>query len=360
MPTQVQPHVVPHGLPPSQITRILQAMLLSEDKHSLLITGEPGIGKTHTIKAAVREIKQEIVFTDLGTADPTNANGYPWVIDGKAVFLPFGDLRRCMESEIPIVWFWDDLGWAEDSVQKAFAHGLDEGRFGDIVLNNFVTIVAATNLRGQGAGVTGILEPVKTRFTTILPFKVNFEDFKAWWLKQLLPLEPIAFLSQEPALLHSWKPEKDVQGQPVPRAWEAVGKIMRLPLSAEDQYESIRGTIGHVAAQRFTQVLRDMQESIDLDAIIRDPKHAEIPNKTRISALFAISTGLSRLATMQNFGNICTYMTRVADEGFGDLAQLILNECTRRNMNLMSTKGFIELVKSGTVMGDLLGSTTVV
>ncbi len=137
---------------------------------------------------------------------------------------------------------------------------------------------------------------------------------------------------------------------------EAAGKTLKLGLSAELELETLKGSIGEGAALEFTQVIRDMREGIDLEAILRDPEHAEIPSDERISALFAVSTGLSKLADRSNFGQITKYMTRLAERGHADFASLLLHECVRVKVELCQTKAFIDAVKTGTVIGDLVGN----
>lgn len=365
MATAITAKAVTRGLKPSDIAAILAAQLASPDKHSTLITGPPAIGKTSVIKQAAALAGQDVIFTDLATADPTNANGFPWIVKSgtgakakeRAVFIPFGDVQRLIESTKPTVWVWDDLGWAPDSVQKAFAHGLDEGRFGDVVLPKHVTVIGSTNLRGQGAGVTGILEPVKSRFTTILPMAPHFPDFQAWWYKQThLPLEVIAYLSQKPSNLHDWQPTKDVVNQPAPRTWEAAGKILNLHLPEHLELEALKGTVGDVAAVDFVSLLRVMREGIDLDAILSDPHNAPIPERSKIGMLFAIAQGLSTLAERDNFEDICTYMERMVDKGLAEFAMLILQRSTQRDSTLCQTKAFTKIVTSKGKLAKLIAN----
>jgi hypothetical protein len=362
MATQSVKSVQP-GIKPSEATAILIAMFKSKDKHSCLFTGAPGVGKTSIMKQAAAAAGQKVVFTDLGTADPTNANGFPWITGAKgkerAVFIPFGDVQTLMDSKEPIVWVWDDLGWAPDSVQKAFAHGLDEGRFGDIILPKHVTVVAATNRRDDRAGVTGILEPVKSRFTTILPLVPNFIDFRNWWLSQNgdLPIEVIAYLSQKPELLHNWVPTKDLVNQPSPRTWEAAGKILKLGLPDHLEYEALRGTIGDSAATDFVALLRALREGIDFDLILSSPGSAPIPERSKIGVLYAISGGLANLADRDNFSAICTYLERmVSERGLSEFAILTLQTSLNRDPNLHSTKAFTKLITGNNKISQLLNS----
>ena len=57
-----------------------------------------------------------------------------------------------------------------------------------------VAWVAATNRREDMAGVQGMLEPVKSRFYSILNVEVNAKDWVNWYNTQGLPGELGAYV----------------------------------------------------------------------------------------------------------------------------------------------------------------------
>src|SRR5271156_851581 len=136
----------------------------------ILITGAPGIGKSDIVAAAAVDAKADLILSHPAVADPTDAKGLPW--PGKngteATFLPFGELAQAIKAKNPTVWFLDDLGQASPAVQASFMQLLLARRVNGHVLPDCVTFVAATNRRADRAGVSGILEPVKSRFATIV------------------------------------------------------------------------------------------------------------------------------------------------------------------------------------------------
>jgi len=91
-------------------------------------------------------------------------------------------------------------------------------------------------------------------------------------------------------------------------------------------------------------VLRLMKEKLDLNGIIANPTTAPIPKPEKISALFAISSGLGKMANLETFPNISKYMMRVADAGFEEFAVLMLHTCVRNHRELYSTPTFTELM----------------
>jgi len=80
-----------------------------------------------------------------------------------------------------------------------------------------VTFLAATNRKQDKAGVSGILEPVKSRFVSIVELEPDLEDWAAWAASNSLPAELIAFVRFRPNLLNDFTPSVDIT-KPRPRS----------------------------------------------------------------------------------------------------------------------------------------------
>src|SRR5882724_6653229 len=85
----------------------------------ILITGAPGIGKSDLVAQAAETNGADLILSHPAVSDPTDAKGLPWVVDGAATFLPFGELQRALAADKPTVWFLDDLGQASPAVQAS-------------------------------------------------------------------------------------------------------------------------------------------------------------------------------------------------------------------------------------------------
>src|SRR5882724_8207438 len=82
-----------------------------------------------------------------------------------------------------------------------------------------VVFIAATNRRGDRAGVSGILEPVKSRFATIVELVPDLNDWCVWAASTDIAPEVIAFLRFRPELFSYFKPTADLTNSPSPRTW---------------------------------------------------------------------------------------------------------------------------------------------
>ncbi len=120
-------------------------------------------------------------------SDPTDFKGLPGIIGDKAEFLPFGDLRQMIEADKPTIVFLDDLGQAPAVVQAACMQLLLARQINGKKISGHIVFIAATNRREDRAGVTGILEPVKSRFKTILDLEVSADEWTEWAFKNNMP-----------------------------------------------------------------------------------------------------------------------------------------------------------------------------
>src|SRR3990167_9806099 len=169
----------------------------------ILVTGAPGVGKSDIVARAAADAGADLILSHPAVADPTDAKGLPWIgKDGaSATFLPFGELAQAVAAEKPTVWLLDDLGQAPPSVQASYMQLLLARRVNGHALPDCVTFVAATNRRTDRAGVSGILEPVKSRFVSIIGLEPNLDDWCQWAFSAGMPPELVAFLRLPPDLL---------------------------------------------------------------------------------------------------------------------------------------------------------------
>lgn len=321
----------------------------------VLITGSPGIGKTDIVSQAAEAAGADLIISHPVVADPTDAKGLPWLNAAKpdqATFLPFGEMAQALSATKPTVWFLDDLGQATPAVQASFMQLLLARRVNGHVIPDCVTFVAATNRRTDRAGVSGILEPVKSRFACIIELEPTLDDWCVWALQNDMPPELIAFLRFRPDLLNKFVATADLVNSPCPRTWAHAGKLIKLGFSPELEYAAIAGAVGEGAAAELIAFLRTYRSLPNLDGILLDPSKAIIPEGA--AALYAVATGLAYKATVNNFQRVARYCERLVDAGHGEFSVLCVRDSTRRNAAIMSTPAFIGLATGD--FGKLMGA----
>lgn len=337
---------------PSQLLTLLSHSI--QARLPVLIVGAPGVGKTSIVEQAAEVAGCDLVVSHPAVADPTDAKGFPWAEKGakNATFLPFGETARVLESTEPTVWFLDDLGQATPAVQASYMPWLLARRVNGHELPEHVTLLAATNRRTDRAGVTGVLEPVKSRFTTIVELAADLDEWCQWALQQsFIPPEQVAFLRFKPELLCAFEATADLVNSPVPRTWENAGRILSAGLPKLVEQEALAGAVGAGAATELLSFVRMFRELPSVDGILMDPDAGEIPTQT--SVLYAVCTALASRATEENFGRVARYAERLYDAGHGDFAALTLRDSARRTPEVLQTPAFVQLASGE--LGQLIG-----
>lgn len=320
----------------------------------VLLVGSPGIGKTSLVEQAAKAADNDLVISHPAVADPTDAKGFPWAEKGSktATFLPFGETAKVLNSERPTTWFLDDLGQAPAAVQASYMPWLLARQVNGHRLPDHVTIIAATNRRTDRAGVTGVLEPVKSRFAAIVELEVSLADWCAWAMRSgAVPPELVAFLRFQPDLLNQFTPTADLVNCPSPRTWEAAGRLLRLNLPTDLEVEALAGAVGQGAAAALSAFLQMYRQLPSIDLILTDPDTAPLPDT--LSVRYAVATALGARATDANFGRVARYAERLVAAGHGEFAVLAVKDAVRRTPTVAHTPAYVQLMTSD--VGRLIG-----
>jgi hypothetical protein len=309
----------------------------------ILITGAPGVGKSDLVAQGAQAAGAELLISHPAVADPTDAKGLPWPKPGadEATFIPFGELARALKATVPTVWFLDDLGQASPAVQASYMQLLLARRVNGHVLPDCVTFVAATNRRTDRAGVSGILEPVKSRFAAIVELEPSIDDWCQWAINHDLPVNLIAFLRYRPELLSKFVASADLTNSPSPRTWANLAKLESLNLDGPIELAAMSGAVGEAAATEYVVFRRMVSSLVNLDAILMNPDTARIP--TEPSELYATAVGLAARANPQTFARIGIYANRMVDAQRGEFAVLLVKDATRRDEKLTYTDTFVRI-----------------
>lgn len=331
---------------PSSLLSFLASAFAAPRPRPILITGAPGIGKSDLVAQAAETAGADLILSHPAVADPTDAKGLPWVSPDatEATFLPFGELAAAMRAERPTVWFLDDLGQAPPAVQASYMQLLLARRVNGHMLPDCVSFVAATNRRTDRAGVSGILEPVKSRFAAIVELAADIGDWSRWALAHDIPAELVAFLRFRPDLLSDFNPSADLTNSPSPRTWSAAAWILSLDLPKAERAEALAGSVGLGASTEFLAFLDMFRQLPSIDAILIDADAAIIPDGP--SARYAVCTALAARAGEVAFPRVARYAERLHEAGAGDFAALLVRDMIRKIPAVQHTPAFARLATS--------------
>lgn len=343
---------------PAQLTTLLSAAVPA--RLPVLITGAPGIGKTDIVEATANNLlydkdkmPYDLLVSHPVVSDPTDFKGLPFANSQstEATFLPFGDLSIAINASRPMVWFFDDLGQAPQSVQSACMQLFLARRINGHKVSDHVTFIGATNRRTDRAGVSGILEPVKSRFATIVELHPDIDSWCQWAFgANIIPPTLIAFLRFRPDLLSDFKPTADMSNSPMPRTWSNLAKLETLSLPQQVELAAMSGAVGDGPAAEYLAFRRMFQSLTSIDAILLHPKGCKLP--TASNELYAVCTALASKATDVNLSEIGVYAQRLVEASRGEFAVLLMRDCIRRTPKLAYTDAFIRI--SAGPLGQLI------
>ena len=315
-----------------------------------LLVGAPGVGKSAVVEEVAADLGCDMILSHPVVSDPTDVKGFGFPSEDKthARFLPFGDLARALRATGPTVWMLDDLGQASPAVQAAFMQLLLARRVGEHMLPSCVSFVAATNRRGDRAGVSGILTPVKSRFASIVEVEVDYASWREWALAHDVPALLISFLEFRPDLLHKFDPVlhgRDLANFPCPRTWEHAGKLLRLGLTDAQFALAAQGAVGEEASVALITYIKMMKANLPSPAaVLSAPDAAPVPEAPEI--LWALTTALVRLVTEKSMDGFCRYAEILHEHAKGEFGARMVLELNRLKNKLTETAAWTRFCTS--------------
>lgn len=300
----------------------------------VMLVGPPGVGKTDVVMQAARQTGADLILAHPVVDDPTDYKGYPGMVNGEADFFPFGNLRKARDAKRPTFYFMDDFGQAAEAIQKAAMQFILSRTINGMPISDHIVFVAATNRKADKAGVSGILEPVKSRYMSIVDFEIHTDDWIAWAISANMPVELIAFIRFRENFLTDFVPTKDLKNGPCPRTITNVGKWQLSALPAHLQFETFKGAAGEAFAAEYTSFLNVWKQLPNIDKIFMAPDTEGVPDKPDV--LYATIGAIASRVNDLNANNAFRYIKRLPEE----VQVACVSDILLRDKNLTMTKGY--------------------
>jgi len=306
-----------------------------KNRMQVLVKGSPGIGKSDVIDSAAQEVQADVITKHPSVEDPTDARGLPGKseIDGVQVakFYPFDDLYRLISATRLTVCHLEDFGQASPAVQSAYMQLLLRRSVNGHRLSDHVVFVASTNDVKDQAGVGGLLEPVKSRFHTIIPLEISLDDWVNWAIDHNLPAWLVAYIRSCPDALSEFKPTKQLTNSPCPRTWAAVGKWDLMDIADVEVWS---GAVGQGRAAEAFAFREAANKLPDPDACLLAPDSAPLPEKPSLK--YAMAIAIAYRTGQKNFEQAIRYTGRIGKP----FEVLTVKDSLRRSPALAQTQAF--------------------
>ena len=325
-----------------QASRIVTKMM--QKKRNVMLTGAPGVGKTAIIEAAAKSVEMDLIVFHPVISDPTDFKGMPAIIKKEnpdsetaflAQFVPFDSLKRLLTAQTLTVAFADDLGQAPPMVQAAWMQLVLARKLDDKIVSDNITFVSASNRKEDKAGVSGILEPLKSRFHTILELVVDHEIWLKWARTEEGGIHPYvrAFIRWRGGKsLYNFVASNDMTNSPNPRTVEHVSDIIWDGHDEDVRPMVLAGAVGSGFASEFESFIRIVKELPKMRAIIQNPTTCPVPSSDQVSAQYAIIEAMLDQANPKVIKPFLTYISRFKKEfqqWFTTQLKEIKPECTK-------------------------------
>lgn len=302
----------------------------------ILIKGAPGIGKSEIVEAAAKANGMPVVLMHPAVSDPCDFKGLPALTPTGAEFLPYGNLRDLINATVPTVCFIDDIGQAAPAVQAAVMQLIQARRIDGVAISDHVLFVGATNDSTHMAGVQSLLEPVKSRWHSIVELQADLTDWVDWASKNKIAPIIIAFCRfRGIKALHDFTPTREIKNSPSPRTVAAASKLY---LSGLTSTEVIAGATGDGWAAEFSAYEKIWRQMPDPDDCIKNPTTATVPPSHDVATCYAISVAISLRLNQGNMAGGLAYLTRLDNE----YSVLAIADARRRDNDITNTKAFVD------------------
>lgn len=271
----------------------------------------PGLGKSSIVGDVAKKGNLKVIDLRLSQCTPEDLQGYPMLVDNKAVFSPF-NLFPLENDDLPEgydgwILFLDELSSASKSVQAAAYKLILDRMVGSYKLHPACAIVAAGNLSTDRAVVTEMSTALGSRLIHYR-LRADFNDWIDWASKSKIDYRIIGFLNMTPSKLMDFRPNVTSDTFPCPRTWEFLSDMIIDDEVTDSLGYRYSGTIGSGTAIEFMSFCREFDNIPKLSDIVADPLGIDIPISQ--GTRFAIISMLMEHVNTKSIAPVLDYINR--------------------------------------------------
>ena len=279
------------------------------------IHGSPAIGKSSIVYQLANKHKLKVIDLRLSQCDPTELSGFPFVLEGKAKYIPM-DVFPLESTAIPegyVGWclFLDEMNSAPKSVQAASYKLVLDRMVGQHKLHTNVAIVCAGNLDSDGAITEEMSTAMQSRLCHIEVYPAK-DEFIKYATENSFDYRIASYLDFKPTSLYSFKPNHNDKTYASPRTWEFANKIMQKTNDYTKLTPLLSGVLSEGIAREFIAFMRHEDKLPKIATIANNPTGISVPEEP--SVLYALSGALAHHISNDNHKQLTQFIDRLPTE----------------------------------------------
>ena len=260
----------------------------------VLLWGDPGTGKTHTVERYAAEMGWATEPVIASLHDPTDFGGLPIRNGSTVVYAPPEWAQRVAERDGVSLVFLDEINTATAATQNSLMRMVQEHRVGYLDLGDKARFVAAANPVEQNSGAWDLSAPLANRFAH-LDWPLRVTEWRFGYLEGWPDLTPLdidvaavtedavtahrrqqsEFLLRRPQLLCDVPdPAGSPRGWPSPRSWDRLAccSAVAETAGASDEARALitAALVGEAAAAEYLSWLQN-PDLPDPEHLLEDP-----------------------------------------------------------------------------------------
>jgi hypothetical protein len=318
------------------------------------LVSSPGIGKSAIMQEIADEWNLKLIDIRLTEYDPTELNGYPFILN------PGAEPHLVRAGHVPMITFpteHDELpinpktgkryaGWlilldefpsAAISVQAAAYKVTLDRMVGDHKLHRNCFIATAGNKATDKAIVNRMSTAQQSRLATLV-IKCCSKAWLAWAERKNIDYRVRSYIRWKPEQIHDFNPNHADLTFPCPRTWHFVSRLAKANKWTFIEYKKLpllAGVVGHGAAQMFYSFCEIFKDLPDIKDILEDPEGVSI--RQEISVQHAAAGLVAHHITKDNAAKLVRFLFRLP----ADLQTITLREAIKRDPKLRESSAIL-------------------
>lgn len=320
--------------------------------NTLLLRGQPGIGKSSILSDLKRELPDyQVCYIDVANLDLGDL-GMP-VIDRDTMTTSYAPNVRFgvgRGQNQPVVLMLDELGKASRPVLNMLLPVILEHRIGDVELPTGSIVFGTTNLDTDGVG-DNIPAHAFNRMTVVNVANPTSSEWLDWASNNGVSPEVMAFAKQYPQVFDCYTDLDKKDKNPYifnpltgntrafcsPRSLAKASNIVaQRDALGTALLPALAGTVGEAAARDMEALVNLADQLPSFDSILKDPKKAKLPSGA--GAMFIMAFMLAGRMDESNITPIMAYADRMGAESFEAHALFITSVASNKTKVSMACR----------------------